>query len=145
MASEMLALQRWAVVGSHGRNPIASRLVDKLRAFGKDVATVDPKKTIIPSVSSETTTGATTSTVLAATSTSTSTADYIKLKEVPFSIECVDLVVNPALGIEVVKEMKELGIKNLWIQPGAGSEEIVTFCEVNKINFHHGCVLRELN
>lgn len=138
----MLKLQKWAVVGSHGRNPIAAKLTDKLRAFGKDVATVDPKRPII-TVSADTDGSKATSTT--AVSTSIVIADYSKLKEIPFKIDCVDLVVNPVAGIDVVKEMKELGINNLWIQPGAGSEEIVAYCENNNINFHHGCVLRELS
>lgn len=117
--SEMLKLQKWAVVGSHGRNPVATNLVNKLKTFKKDVARVDVKPG--------------------------GEAEYNSLTQVPFQIEVVDLVVNPVAGLKVVEEMASLGIPNLFIQPGAGSKEIEKLCEENGINFHNGCVLRELN
>jgi len=63
------------------------------------------------------------------------------LKDIGEPVDVVNLVVNPAKGVGVVDEMAELGIKNLWIQPGAGSAEVVQAAARNGINVHNGCVL----
>ena len=62
----------------------------------------------------------------------------------PESVECVDLVVNPTMGIDVVEQMAALGIRNLFVQPGAGSKELSSRCEELGIAVHEGCVLVEL-
>lgn len=68
---------------------------------------------------------------------------HANLTACPSKIDVVDLVINPAKGIEFVKEMAALDIKNLWIQPGAESTEILNFCKDNGIAVHQGCVLVE--
>ena len=60
------------------------------------------------------------------------------------SVEVLDLCIAPAVGLGVVREAKELGIKNVFIQPGAGSDEIVEYCKANGMAVHQGCVLREM-
>ena len=65
------------------------------------------------------------------------------LRDIPEKIDMVNLVIDPSLGIDVVKEMKELGLKDVFIQPGASSPEIVEYCEANGINIIRGCVLAE--
>jgi len=40
--SALLKASSWAVVGSHGKNPIATQLVQKLQGGGKKVAAVNP-------------------------------------------------------------------------------------------------------
>ena len=57
---------------------------------------------------------------------------YKTLAELKDAVENVDLinVVIPAkMGLEVIREAKELGLDNLWFQPGAESQEIVDECE----------------
>lgn len=39
---DLFAQTNWAVVGSHGRNPIASQLVEKLKSNNKNTYTVNP-------------------------------------------------------------------------------------------------------
>ena len=63
------------------------------------------------------------------------------LKDIGEPVDVVNLVVNPAKGAEVVREMAELRIRHLWIQPGAGSPEIVALAAKNGIAVIHGCVL----
>jgi len=65
------------------------------------------------------------------------------LRDIREPVDVVDLVVNPAKGVDVVNEMAELGIKNLWIQPGAGSREILELAAKKNIAVHNGCVLVE--
>lgn len=69
---------------------------------------------------------------------------FISLKAVNYKIEVIDLCINPKSGIEIMKEAHEMGIKNVLIQPGAGSEEILNYCKENGINAFEGCVLRQL-
>ena len=60
------------------------------------------------------------------------------------SVDVLDLCIAPAVGLSVVREAHELGIKNVFIQPGAGSDEIVEYCKANGMAVHQGCVLREM-
>ena len=59
-------------------------------------------------------------------------------------VEVLDLCIAPAVGLGIVREAKELGIQNVFIQPGAGSDEIVEYCKTNGMAVHQGCVLREM-
>jgi len=119
IAAHMLEQWTWAVVGSHGKNPICDRLVHRLLAGNKKVFRVNP-------------------------SAPTGAADLAtSLRACDEPIDVVDLVINPVKGVEVVNEMGRLGIKNLWIQPGAGSPEILELAKKLNINVHQGCVLVE--
>ena len=69
---------------------------------------------------------------------------FKNIKEVPHKIEAIDLCINPKLGIEFLKEAKELGIKNILIQPGAESDEILEYCKDNNINAIENCALVQL-
>mgnify|MGYP003297504316 CR=1 FL=1 len=61
-----------------------------------------------------------------------------------FDIDVIDLCINPKLGLEFIKEAKELGIKNVLIQPGAESDEILEYCKENNINAIEDCALVQL-
>ncbi|MFA9397684.1 MAG: CoA-binding protein [Clostridiaceae bacterium] len=63
------------------------------------------------------------------------------LKDVEFSVDVIDLCINPARGLEILKEAKELGIKNVLIQPGAESQDILDYAKENNINAIEGCAL----
>ena len=69
---------------------------------------------------------------------------YKTIKEVPHNIDAIDLCINAKLGIEYIKEAKELGIKNVLIQPGAESDEILRYCKENGINAIENCALVQL-
>ena len=69
---------------------------------------------------------------------------YDSLYRVPHAIDAIDLCVNPKHGINYLKEALELGIKNVLIQPGAESEEILGFCKENNINVIENCALVQL-
>jgi predicted CoA-binding protein len=118
--SGMLAKQRWAVVGNHAKNPVLERIADRLKAHGKDVHRVNsPGKTIPP-------------------------AEFNFLGEVPGTIDVVDVVCNPAMGLKVVEEAAKLGIKAMWFQPGADDSEVVAKAKDAGIEVHCGCVLIDL-
>ena len=118
-AARMLQKENWAVVGSHGRNPITYRLVNKLEGGRKTVFKVNPGVTdeqagVLPSLSA-----------------------------ISQPIDVVNLVINPVKGKDVVMEMSKLNIKSLWIQPGADSPEVVKMAKDLGMEVHQGCVLVE--
>lgn len=60
---------------------------------------------------------------------------YSKLTSIPGEVESVLISVPPAETLNVVKDTKEAGIKNVWMQQGAQSDEAIQFCEENKIDY----------
>jgi uncharacterized protein len=57
-------------------------------------------------------------------------------------IDLVVFVVPPSITNQVLKEVKELGLKKVWLQPGSEDKEAIEFCEKNKIEcIHSQCIL----
>ena len=50
-------------------------------------------------------------------------------------IGLVVYVVPPKLTLESLREAKELGLSRIWVQPGAGSDDVAQFLEEE--NFHY--------
>lgn len=118
-ASEFLNYMNWVVAGDIlNSEKYAHKILSKLEAEGYKVKGVNPK--------------------------SDNGEVYRTLKDVPYNIEILDLCINPKVGINIVKDAKELGIKNVLIQPGAESEEILNYCKENGINAVEGCALVEI-
>ena len=69
---------------------------------------------------------------------------YNSLKEIDDKIEVVDIVVNPKFAMDYVKEAKDLGIENLFFQPGSYDEELINEVENLKINYVKDCVYATL-
>jgi len=71
---------------------------------------------------------------------------YPSLSALPCIPDVVDVVVPPKITERIVRECKRLGIKKVWMQPGAESSKAIEFCRENNINVLHGiCVLNNLN
>lgn len=67
---------------------------------------------------------------------------YKSLSDLPEIPEAVNIIVPPFVTEKVVEECKKLGIKKLWMQPGAESKKAIDFCRENGIELvHHDCVL----
>jgi len=49
---------------------------------------------------------------------------YPTIKDVPQKPEVVIFVVPPEVGVKMLDEVAELGLKKVWFQPGAESEAI---------------------
>ena len=62
------------------------------------------------------------------------------INDVSFDIDCLDLVINPFKGLELLKENKKK-IKTVVIQPGAESEAVINFLKENNIDYIEGCLL----
>ena len=59
-------------------------------------------------------------------------------------VEVVNLVVNAGFGPQVIEQMAQLGIKNVFIQPGACDAKLLVLCEAHEIVVRQGCVLVEM-
>lgn len=116
---ELIKLKNWVVIGDVSNDTkYANKILNKFKLKGYMVSGVHPKG---------------------------GKGIYTNLKEVPYNIEAIDLCINAKYGIEFLKEAKELGIKNVLIQPGAESDEILKYCKENSINAIENCALIQLN
>ncbi|WP_273320355.1 CoA-binding protein [Vallitalea guaymasensis] len=70
---------------------------------------------------------------------------YKELADLPEKVDVVDFVVNPRIGISIIKQCKDLGINNVWLQPGTVSEEILQYAKDNDIEAVQACVLVALS
>jgi len=67
---------------------------------------------------------------------------YSGLSKLPEKPDVVNLVVQPRVTEEVVKECKRLGIKKVWMQPGSESKKAVNFCLENNIEvIYNICIM----
>lgn len=115
---ELIKLNNWIVIGdTNNESKYAYKILNKFNEKGYTVSGVHPKG---------------------------GEGVYKTIKEVPYGIDAIDLCINPKLGIEYLKEAKGLGIKNVLIQPGAESEEILNYCKENNINAIENCALVQL-
>jgi len=120
IGEEMMEFKNWAVVGDVlNEEKYAYKIVNRLKKGNYNVIKVNPR--------------------------SNSDQVYKSLKDVKEKIDVIDLVIHPKVGINVIKEAKEVGIDKVLIQPGAESEEILEFCKENNIHAFQGCVLVELS
>ena len=66
---------------------------------------------------------------------------YKTLKDLPEKVDVVNFVVNPKIGISIVEQCAELGIKHIWLQPGTVSEELLQLAQEKGIEAVQACVL----
>ncbi len=113
--------QRWAVVGASGdRSKFGNITFRELQRRGKQVYPVNKKAT---EVEGETC--------------------YPNLAALPDPVDRVLIVVPPAQSESVVKEAAEVGINNVWFQPGAESDAALAYCEAHGMEAISGhCILR---
>jgi predicted CoA-binding protein len=96
----------------------ANLILKKLRDKGKTVYPINPK---YPSLFNETV--------------------YPDLESTPTKIDVVVFVVNPHIGIHYLQDIKDLGIKSIWLQPGTISDELLLKAKTLEIDVVEACVL----
>lgn len=117
-ARELIKEKNWVVIGDvTNTTKYAYKILEKLKLKGHVVAGVHPKE---------------------------GEGVYKTLKEIPYKIDAIDLCINPKLGLEFIKEAKNIGINKILIQPGAESPDIIDYCNENNIVAIQGCALVEL-
>lgn len=72
---------------------------------------------------------------------------YPSLCDLPIVPDCVVIVTQPWVTTGTVKEAIRLGIKNIWMQPGADSRDGVAAAQEADVNLVFGgpCIMVELN
>lgn len=67
---------------------------------------------------------------------------YPNLKSLPEPVDGIIVSVPPAQTEQVVKDAFEAGIKSVWLQQGAESDEAIRYCNEKGMNAIHGeCIL----
>jgi hypothetical protein len=109
LIADFVNRQRWAVVGaSQDRSKFGNRVFRSLGQAGYRVYPVNPHVKEVEGA-----------------------AAYATLADLPELPEVVNLVVPPAVTEQVVREAHDLGLTRIWMQPGAESEEAISFCETH--------------
>jgi len=68
---------------------------------------------------------------------------YPNLTALPEPPTLVDLVVPPAITLQVLAECRALGLQRVWIQPGAESPMVLAFLEANGFTYRvDDCIIR---
>ncbi len=69
---------------------------------------------------------------------------YPTLDKLPESPTIVNIVVPPSVTIRVLRTSLELGLKNVWLQPGAESPETLAFLQEHGFNYlANACIMVE--
>ncbi len=103
LRDEMLNKKTWAVVGvTDKKEKFGYKIFKKLIEHGYETYGVNPK---YDSIDGE--------------------KIYPALKSVPKKVDVVDVVVPPKITLNLLDEIHELGIENVWFQPGTYDEEVV--------------------
>ncbi len=67
---------------------------------------------------------------------------FKSLSDVETKPDMAIFIVQPEITEKILEEVKNLGIKKVWMQPGSESEKAIKYCEDNKIDaIHNACVI----
>ena len=115
----MLEKSIWAVSGAND-NPdkFGNRIYKKLKSRGYKVYPVNPNYSEIDGDTC-----------------------YKSLSALPEKPEVIDMVVSPRHGIAVIDEAAQLGIKNIWLQPGTYDDELLALISEKELTAVQACVL----
>ena len=120
LIKEFMSQKKFAVVGATD-NPekYGNRIVKNLKSRGYEVFPVNPKLKELEGLTC-----------------------YSALADIPVKVDVVDFVVPPAATENILKQCKELGLINIWLQPGSESDKAIDYCRKNNLNVLHGvCVM----
>lgn len=66
--------------------------------------------------------------------------ELASINDVPGDIDVIDLCIHPAKGLKLMQECRK-PFKNIVIQPGAGSDELIAYLREKKMPYLDGCLL----
>lgn len=119
---DTLKMKNWAVVGATDKKDrFGYKIVKILAENNYNVYPVSPKLTELEGLKV-----------------------YNSLSDIEDNIEVVDMVVNPKIGKDIMKEINKLDIKNVWLQPGTRSDEIREYADKHDINIVESCIYATL-
>lgn len=70
--------------------------------------------------------------------------ELASLNDIEENIDVIDLCINPAKGLELIKDNRK-SYKCIVIQPGAESDELCSYLRANEIPFIENCLLVGMN
>lgn len=71
---------------------------------------------------------------------------YPSILQVPEKIDGIVFVTPPVVTEQVLAEVKQLGIKDVWFQPGSANQEAIDFCQANDIHYiKDACIMVQKN
>ncbi len=70
---------------------------------------------------------------------------YPSIESLPECPDVLSLVVPAKIGLELAGEARAMGVKRIWMQPGAESSELLQWCaESGILAIHNQCVMVQL-
>lgn len=115
----MLEQKIWAVVGANNDpNKYGNIIYKKLKSRGYEVYPVNPKYEQVDG-----------------------DPCYRDLKSLPRKPGVINMVVTPKRGKAIIEEAAELGIKNIWLQPGTYDDELLELINNKGLVAVQACVL----
>ena len=67
---------------------------------------------------------------------------YASLDSLPVEPTIVNIVVPPQATLGVLQKARELGYRNVWVQPGAESPEVMSYLTSNDFNYlANSCIM----
>ncbi len=116
---KMLEKKVWAVVGaSDNPTKYGNMIYKKLKAKGYTVYPINPNYESIEGDKC-----------------------YKNLTALPQIPEVIDMVVHPKHGTGTIEEAAELGVKNIWLQPGTYNDNLLTLINEKGLDSVQACVL----
>jgi len=117
---EMLNKKVWAVIGATpDTEKFGYKIYKKLKNHGYTVYGVNPKYESLEGDKL-----------------------YNSLKDLPEKPQCINMVVNPKIAMNMLDEIEELGIKYVWFQPGTFNEDVIDTAEGKGFSIvYYDCVL----
>lgn len=124
IVDKTVEMPKWAVVGASDKPERYSyKIIEKLKERGYTVYPVSPKlkdKELL------------------------GLKVYGSISDIEDKVDIVDMVVNPKIGINAMKEISDKGIEYVWLQPGAESAEIHEYAKEKGIEAIDACILAVL-
>ncbi len=69
---------------------------------------------------------------------------YASVKDIPGKPEYAGLYVRPEIGIKIIPEIAEKGIKNVYVNPGTESPELLKLGRKLGLNMIVACAIRSI-
>jgi hypothetical protein len=119
----MLQLKTWAVVGAtDNKEKFGYKIFKAMHERGMQVYPVNPGITEVLGQKC-----------------------YQTLKDLPIKPDAVNFVVPPRVGEQIIRDCVELGIQNVWLQPGADAEQVILLAQQQELTVvSHACIMLEL-
>ena len=114
-----LAYKNWAVVGaSTDPDRYGNKIVHSLKKHDFNVLPVAPKYKDIDGIKA-----------------------YSSILDIEEPVDVVNFVVNPNIGMKVLDECIQKGIKRIWLQPGTVSQELIEKAKAAQVEVIQACIL----